>query len=360
MKFLPILPILTRYPFLKVAARFFESEFKSLESAFNSKIFDDALEIAKNIILSSIDGKQFEREFEVGDLLCTTCEKNCEDFENCEIDFPKKAYEELKAKAKLSILSYISSKILVSFLEDWIRIRYAVNEANYYSKLLKKESDTVLRLIAKDLGIKFQNNRIHIVSYVRASSKIKSEKWRLVNRRFSNGYVYATRGEFIRIVEEFLRERLAEKVNVSGLECYFNDVLKELKIKERKFKKSVKVGKVDANVFPPCIKEILAELQSGMNVPHIARFSLASFLLNIGMSVDDVVEVFRSAPDFDEEKTRYQVEHIAGQRGRCVEYICPSCDTMQSYQLCVAECGVKHPIDYYRKMLKTKRKTKRE
>jgi len=370
MRFLPILPILTRYPFLRLAAEFFKGEFKSLDEALNSNLFPEAVEIARNVVFASLDGKVFERDYESGDLLCLSCDEKClrrfddydkcvKYFENCKIDFPRSIYEELRLKAKLAILAYISSKVIVSLSDDWVRMRFAVSEANYYAELLRKEKDYVVKLIAGDLGIRLKGWRIHVTSYVKASSRIKAENWRLVNRRFSSGYVYTNKREVLRVVEEFLRERLAEKIKAEELKDYFAEILKDLKLKKRKKRfEKIDIGIVDFDKFPPCIKEIIAEVQSGMNVPHIARFTLASFLLNIGMRVDEVVEVFKSAPDFDEDKTRYQVEHIAGQRGRCVEYICPSCDTMRSYQLCVSNCDVKHPIEYYRKGFKAKRSRK--
>ena len=369
MKFLPILPILTRYPFLKLAAEFFKSEFNSIEDALNSNVFQYALDIAKNIIYSCIDGKSFERSYETGDLMCISCDHKCiddlEDYRSylnidCKIDYPRNTYEYLKLSAKISVLSYVISKIIISLSDNWIRMRFAVNEANYYVKLMSNEKDHIIRLIASDLGLKLKGWHVHISTYVKASSRIKSESWRLVNREFSDGYVYTSKSEVLRIIEEFLRERLAEKVEAEEFKQYFDSVLRDLKVKgKKKNLNALRIDKVDFEKFPPCIKEILAELQSGMNVPHIARFSLAAFLLNIGMKIDDVVNIFRSAPDFDEDKTRYQVEHIAGQRGRCVEYICPSCETMKSYHLCISDCNVKHPIEYYRKRFKTRRLRKK-
>jgi DNA primase large subunit len=165
-----------------------------------------------------------------------------------------------------------------------------------------------------------------------------------------NGYVETSRTEMIRVMEEFLRERLSSKLKADQFEKYLEKEIKDvMKVisKERKFE--IDLGEVKAECFPPCMKEILAELQRGMNIPHTARFALTSFLVNIGMEVDEIIDLFATAPDFDEDKTRYQVEHIAGERGKGVEYSCPNCSTMKTYQNCVKDCRVFHPIEYYKR-----------
>jgi DNA primase large subunit len=81
------------------------------------------------------------------------------------------------------------------------------------------------------------------------------------------------------------------------------------------------------------------------------RFALTSFLLNIGMNVEGIIGLFRVSPDFDEERTRYQVMHIQGATGTV--YKSPSCDTMVTYGNCVGKehlCErISHPLGYYRK-----------
>ncbi len=364
MKFLPILSLLTRYPFLRVSARFLAEEIKDLKQAFEQ--FPDTIDAGKLIVSSAIEGEKCERDFEEGDILCIYCEnKNCTEckdvgkfedcnlclkcFENCKLEYYRTLYEELKLKAKLAILTYLSSRIIVSMLDDWVRLRYAVNEADYYSMLLDKESNPAVRFVARDLGIILKGWNVHVTSYVKASSRIRSDEWRLVNRRVIRGFVKTDRRDLIRIIKEILREKLSEKVHVEDLKEIFESKIKDLKrVSSKKKKVELDLGEVDINCFPPCMKEILSELQMGMNVPHSARFALTSFLINIGMKTDDIIKLFSTAPDFDEEKTRYQVEHIAGERGKGVEYTSPSCDTMRTYQNCISDCGVKHPLIFYK------------
>ena len=109
--------------------------------------------------------------------------------------------------------------------------------------------------------------------------------------------------------------------------------------------------------FPPCIKELYDTMASGRPVSHIGRFALTSFLVNIGMSAENVVDFFRSVSDFDERMTRYQVEHIAGVRGSRTKYIPPRCDTLRTHGICHTPdeiCKrIRHPLAHYRRKLKT-------
>jgi len=365
MKFLPLYPILTRYPFLRVSSKVF-----SFDVERELEMFGEAIEKAKAIVEKAMEGKteggRFEEE---GEFFCQNCDEKCCEcsevgklencslcmtcFENCSLSYPTETWRLLQSKAKMSLLTYIASRMIVSALDDWVRMRYAVSEASYYRSLLSGDSEAVVRLVAIDLGIKLRNWNMHVSAFVKVSSRLKDDNWRLVNRKLKKGYVETTKNEVLRAIEELLRVKLFEKVPVSSV---VDDAVKELARRAKREARNFKVdlGKADIKCLPPCMKEILSELQRGMNVPHTARFAITSFLLNIGMSVEEVIALFKTAPDFDEQKTRYQVEHIAGERGKGTEYTSPSCDTMRTYNNCVADCKVTHPLVYYKNCIKKK------
>jgi len=122
----------------------------------------------------------------------------------------------------------------------------------------------------------------------------------------------------------------------------------------KRAEEKVDLGEVTEDAFPPCIREMLSQVANGTNLAHTARFALTTFLLAVGMSVDEVVGVFNTSPDFDEERTRYQVDHISGKGG--TSYRPPSCATMATYGNCPGEdrlCKwVNHPLSYYERKLK--------
>ncbi len=373
MKYLPIFQLVSAYPFLKVSILVF----KDLNVTEELERSPDIVEIGKELVLSALKGQSSEREplksffCKDCDLGCFKCESignfdNCslcmKCFENCLLPFSKEKELMLVRKAKKSLLTYIAAKMLVSNLEDWVRMRFAVREANAFSKALERElegreeREEIVKFVALDLGIKLKGWDTHVTSYLKASSRIRSDEWRLVNRRIVGGYVRTTKSEVLRIIEEFLRGRIFEKVEFYA--DFLEPHLKELRavaVKERRL--DIELGEVDLKCLPPCMLEILSEIQKGMNVPHTARFALTSFLLNIGMNVEEILELFKSVPDFDEEKSRYQIEHIAGLKGKGAEYTSPACDTMKTYQNCVASCGFLHPLQYYQNCKKRKKST---
>ena len=110
---------------------------------------------------------------------------------------------------------------------------------------------------------------------------------------------------------------------------------------------------ISADDMPPCIRRLLDTLSSGGRLSHIGRFTLTSFLVNVGSTEDDVLNFFKSASDFDERKTRYQVEHISGRRGSKTKYTPPKCDTLKTHGLCIESdelCKrVRHPLSYYKR-----------
>jgi len=91
-----------------------------------------------------------------------------------------------------------------------------------------------------------------------------------------------------------------------------------------------------------CVREALNLLEKGQNVPHYGRFLMATYLLAVGKTVDDIMALFPKAPDFKQSVTKYQVEHIAGLKGGRTRYRVPSCNTLQTHSFCF-----KDPIKCY-------------
>jgi DNA primase large subunit len=107
--------------------------------------------------------------------------------------------------------------------------------------------------------------------------------------------------------------------------------------------------------YPPCIEHALDVMNKGENLSHSARLMLATYMLEIGKSVDEVAALFHNAPDYNEKVTRYQVEHLAGIRGSHVKYSVPSCEKLRNENLCFAteKCnGITNPIQFGRKLKK--------
>ncbi|MGB9774504.1 MAG: hypothetical protein ACPL4I_10865, partial [Bacteroidota bacterium] len=109
------------------------------------------------------------------------------------------------------------------------------------------------------------------------------------------------------------------------------------------------------NAYPPCIKNIIQRLASGEEVEHMARFALVAFLdrvithVGVDMKVKLISQYFANTADYDPRKTEYQVRHIMGLAGGGTKYSVPTCTTMKQLGLCTTDCGVRTPLQYYKK-----------
>ena len=105
--------------------------------------------------------------------------------------------------------------------------------------------------------------------------------------------------------------------------------------------------------FPPCIQMFYNSAKTGTHISHLGRFTLTSFLINVNMKPEEIVNLFRVSADFNERMTKYQVEHIAGERGSRTHYTTPKCDTLKTHGVCTnpdSLCRrIHHPLGYYRR-----------
>lgn len=270
--------------------------------------------------------------------------------------------------AEIELFSYPVARVIASILNDHYLIRrYALAEAKAAYADLKSEESSFLKELCEEFQIRVaietdSRIRVHFTSYLQLASSIRESKWKLVNRRLREGWVTISKNELARLLQEAIRRKIQDSLPVQVpediskvLSGEVNEVSARLLEQKSSFE-FAQLEKVDIECFPPCMAFLFKSARSGRNLPHSARFALTAFLLNIGMGVEEVVEVFKVLPDFDEEKTRYQVEHISGKSG--TRYTSPGCSTMATYGNCLERdraCDfVTHPLGYYRKRLEFK------
>ncbi|MCK5593585.1 DNA primase regulatory subunit PriL, partial [Candidatus Bathyarchaeota archaeon] len=202
---------------------------------------------------------------------------------------------------------------------------------------------------------------LSFADYLRNTTHLRRKKWKLVNRLLSSGNVYLTRNETARLLSEEARKHIEERLEIKEIPKFPPKIM-EMAEKIRKLSVE-KIGKAEMKgfpktitqtAFPPCIEALYQAVSAGRHLSHIGRFALTSFLVNIGMPSENVIELFRSFSDFNERMTRYQVEHIAGERGSRTRYIPPNCGTLKTHGVCTNPdelCQkVSNPLVYYRKL----------
>jgi DNA primase large subunit len=330
-----MLPILARYPFTSKVHEFVRQSNRKIEGLLTDDYF------AKKVKRRAVERILQALEGEI-----------------------KKPILRDEIHLEVELYSYPVARIIVSILNDRYLIRrYALAEAKAAYRYLKEEDSDFLKEICEDLQIKvIMNSQIYLPfsTYLQLASGIRDTKWKLVNRKLQLGKVAILKNELARLLQEAIRRKIQDSLPLEVPEDVsklltgeVNEVNARL-LKQKSSYEQVKLQSVDISCLPPCMASLLRNASAGRNLPHSARFALTAFLLNIGMDVEEVIRVFKVLPDFDEEKTRYQVEHISGKTGTA--YTSPSCSTMATYGNCIDRdkiCSyITHPLSYYRKKIK--------
>ena len=258
------------------------------------------------------------------------------------------------------LLSYPFARILVSCIDDsFLTRRYSLAEAVASYTLLKTRDVDFLSDIGQDFGVDARPSdsdfNIHFTDYIKLASSMKDLKWKLVNRKLDHGNVRIKKEEFARLLQEAVRVRIQDSLPIevpNNIREICTPYLDEIKVILDERKTEFGAGDfeaVESELFPPCIAHAIANTMAGVNLAHSMRFAMTSFLLTVGMTVDDIINMFNISPDFDVEKTRYQIEHISGSSG--TTYKPPACATMKTYGNCYGEdelCkNINHPLGYY-------------
>ncbi len=297
------------------------------------------------------------------------------------------------------VLSFHIALLLALASDPWALRRFADQEAKRFTSLALSDKDDVVMILASRLGVSIEYVgseadacghrvvvgrdsrgltvvecypfRVTVPTYLKLASPLLSEpRWKLVNRLVLKGYVYLSKHDVVRLLENAVKdyiirkaERLASSINEDLLKLIEDEVSRVREVvrsvrgflssEEREVAERLK-GEVREDAFPPCIKQIMDSLLRGEHLSHHQRFAIATFLLNIGASTDYVLDLMKHLPDYNERIARYQVEHLAGIRGSRKKYNVYSCDKMKTLGMCVAECGVKSPLQYYWRVLKSR------
>jgi DNA primase large subunit len=252
----------------------------------------------------------------------------------------------------VELLSFPYARALVLYVgDDWLRRRWSLAEASRIERLLHGESDEVLMHVVNDLGLKTWRTGeeiwvMHFTLYLHLTKRLATEpRWKLVNRMLDKGLVSLTRPEVVRLVREWVYENISQTkptpVNWSPEEAKI--------IRETLQRRAAKtVAPAPSKEWAPCMVALRNRVA---DASHFGLFALAAYMANKGYEVNEIVDVLRVRSDFDERIARYQVEHIAGQRGSRVKYRPPSCQSMKTHGLCIEDgkqCpnNIKNPIQY--------------
>ncbi|MFH1587305.1 MAG: hypothetical protein ABID38_05590 [Candidatus Diapherotrites archaeon] len=252
------------------------------------------------------------------------------------------------------ILAYPVAKILVSLINsDRLNEKFASMLSNSVFQNLEKGKDEIIFDISSELGAKAQRivngnifAKLKIMDFLVVDGKRNDLK--LVNLSVEKGNVFLNRNDFARFVSLLAEKKLLDSlpVDVSSVPDKFISLAEELGKKKfaarRKSYGLALTGKVNPDFFPECYAELYGNLLAGKNLTHLARFDLAVFLSAIGMGKEEIIDLFRNAPNFNEGTTTYQIDRLIK-----AKYSAPSCSKLRTHKVCKSDCNVKHPVQYY-------------
>lgn len=275
----------------------------------------------------------------------------------------------------VEILSFPVAVYLTTILQDdWVRRRFALAESRRASRfLISEDAERIVEIASRTFDWKIQpphkeesrttsGLRIGFKNYVRNAVRIREPKWKLINRQLIDGFVQVSKEEASRLLEEEIQSRILSRIGERVEEPSFLEErierLRKLVMQRKGTGAFLELPRtVMFAAMPPCIRYLYDSVQSGRHIPHVGRFALTCFLVNVGASEEDVLKLFKTAADFDERKTRYQVEHIAGSKGRKTRYTPPKCTTLKTHGLCISPdilCNsIAHPLSYYRRKIRS-------
>ena len=337
MEYVPSGKELSHFPFLKKAQDPIRSRFASLGTILSTQKGEDLTAYAVARIQDALSQKK-NRIPEV--------------FESPEDEIASYALARI-------IVSCVNDRQLMDRLTRYEAERayhFLVNEEEWNSRYTPGE-DEYSRLwaaISEELGIRIERNRMPVPDYVELVAPLHEDRYRLINRHVERGFVTINKSERYDLLRErirvLLRRDLPHRVPKEICEQLAPNAAEIKKVYQEQMLRQF--GKVEESAFPPCMQALISALAAGTNLTHAGRFSLTTFLHNIGMDITGIAELYARSPDFDIEKTMYQVEHITGRGGTGTEYTTPACAAMQTTGLCVHRdplCEkVSHPLSYYK------------
>lgn len=274
---------------------------------------------------------------------------------------PSKIYQ-------IEIASYALSILYVAGIEDPALIeRFALFEAQKVNTYLRRErkNETIFE-IANAFNWEVKKNEdgsvsVHFTNFLATSTRGRlhhDPKWKLVNRIIEKGWVRITPVELARLLQEDVKKQIEEraKQELGKVPEQIQQDIDELKAeflkRKPQFEEVFEVIRAQESDYPPCITAMMKRTSQGQHLSHVERFTLVTYLLRQGISVDTIVSLFSNVPDFKEDKTRYQVEHLSGVRMGKEPYMPYNCASLQTHGVCSRPADpicrtIRNPLSYH-------------
>jgi len=244
----------------------------------------------------------------------------------------------------------VSIVMVIGVKDNTLTERFALHEASRIYKYLQDEKNETLLSIAKIFDWEIRETKqtpyqfaMNFSNYLKNASRgrlVHNREWKLVNRQLQKGEVYVSKREVCRLLQEEVKKYIEDiaRKGISTIPQNIQEAIDEIKSRFMKLKPHLsefdKIVKAEESEYPPCIRKLLDRTVKGQHLSHTERFTLVTYLLHQNVSIDVIVNIFANVADFRENKTRYQVEHLAGLKGSRTKYRPYNCSTLKTHGVC--------------------------
>ena len=249
--------------------------------------------------------------------------------------------------------------------------RFALYEADQINEYLKAETHEetifeIARAFNWEIHIEEDSKQriisVHFTKFIENSTRGRLHqvpKWKLVNRVLVRGWVRVNPYDLARLLQEEVRLRIEENARreltdiPEQMQMDINELNAEFIKRKPTLEEFDQIVRAQESEYPPCINGLLKRAATGQHMSHVERFTLVTYLLHQGVSVDSIANLFSGMPDFNAEKTRYQIENLAGKKyGENKPYTTYNCSSLQTHGVCSGPVDqicrtIRNPLTYH-------------
>lgn len=254
-----------------------------------------------------------------------------------------------KLSMELTLLAYPIARLIAAGSGSRRLVEeYARGEADLAYSLLQDDSEDQVKSMAVEVGLNLKGDSLYYLDFINLAGDLTDNPaWRLVNQSLKDGWIRLEPWQLRRLLAMWVKVKTSEEIDASEIPKLLREMGKSVSHSKSKSYRKVTVESLEEDALPPCIEAIISRMADD-SADHQDMFVLGTFLVNLGLSEEKILGVLRKSPKYDESTARYQLKFISGEKSG-TEYTCPSCDTLRTQGVCVAECDVKHPLQYYRR-----------
>jgi len=278
---------------------------------------------------------------------------------------PSKEFLETEITAFPAAKMFVSVMKAPNIIEKFSMMVYK----NTFNYLVENEATKDLCVeLADDFELKYSlSNEKNYFVEISLEEYLKinfiDEEIKLINKPVNKGVVYLNVNDFARFLAEKAYVKVFDSLPIKkeNVPKTILDLVKsvdsQLVVMEKKTFDLKLAGKIDPNLFPPCMQAVYTDQLSGKKLHYMARLALGSFLHKLGMSKDEMLILFSKSPDYKKQIAEYHIDRIIAS-----DLSSPGCKKLWDYGLrvkeCEKECKFKHPLQWYIAKLRIRNQTK--